>query len=335
MKKILVTGSSGGIGSALVPFLCEKNYEVIGIDLVSSNYHINNLRNFTFVEGSIHDCEVLLKPYEDEIDIVIHLAATSSLPECESDPLSAFQNNLMGTVKLANYFTAHKITRFINASTSAVYEGITEIPFSENMPCKPHLVYPQTKLMSENYLESLGTTRNFPATSLRFFNVIGPFQSYTRQSPPLLNYLVKEYLGNRSPVLHSDGNQKRDYISVYDICIAIESAFTMQHSGHQIFNVCSGTALSVKEINAFVKSYVETELEPSYRESELLWFGYKSLYEGEYPLKLAIVSDETNKISLGTADKFRKATGWKIQNPIDKVIQQICETAISHQSGRI
>lgn len=333
MVKILVTGSSGGIGSVLVPYLCDKGFEIIGIDLIRPSLQEENYSNFTFIETSIQTCEIPLEPYLKEIEFVIHLAATSSLPECESNPMEAFQNNFMGTVHLVDLFSKQKIKRFINASTSAVYEGISELPFRENIILKPHLVYPQTKLIAETYLESLGMTRNFPSTSLRFFNVLGPYQSYTRKSPPLLNYLVREYLANRRPVLHSDGNQKRDYISVYDICTAIELALSLSYEGHDSFNVCSGTALSVKEIDSYIRTTIKTALEPVYREPEKLWNDYQDLYNREYPLKASIVAGETNKTSLGSSKKFQEASGWQIEYPVEEFIQEICEKAINHLSG--
>ena len=331
--KILVTGSSGGIGSVLVPHLCDKGFDVIGIDLVPPPLQLQNISNFTFIKGSIQNCEFDLKPYVEGIEYVVHLAATSSLPECESNPQEAFHNNFMGTIRLIDFFSIHKLKRFINASTSAVYEGLSEIPFRENMILKPHLIYPQTKLVAENYLESIGITRNFPSTSLRFFNVLGPYQSYTRKSPPLLNYLIREYLANRQPVLHSDGNQKRDYISVYDICSAIELALLLNHEGHQSFNICSETALSVRDIDSHIRKYVKTTLEPVYREPEMLWNDYQNLYNSEYPLKTSIVAEETNKTSLGSSKKFQEISGWKIEYPVEEVIQEICEKAIDYLSG--
>lgn len=332
METVLVTGSSGGIGSVLVPYLCEKGFNVIGLDQVTPTINQKN-SNFMFLQGSIHEPESLLRDYVGEINHVIHLAATSSLPECEADPEEAFRNNFLGTVTMANYFTSHKLLNFVNASTSAVYEGIDTVPFTEDFFCNPHLVYPQTKLMSEKYLNSLSLTRRFPATSLRFFNVLGPYQSYTRKSPPLLNYLVREYLSGRTPTLHSDGLQKRDYISVYDICSAIASVLLFRNEPHQVFNICSGSSLSVREIDAVVRQVIETNLEATYREPEKLWSEYPSLFSGAYPLSPSIVADETTKISLGSSEAFKLKTGWSMEHPIQEVILNICDSAIKHLSG--
>jgi nucleoside-diphosphate-sugar epimerase len=333
VETVLVTGSSGGIGTVLVPYLCQRGFKVIGLDKDAPSIDQEN-SNFHFIEGSIHEPEFYLDPYVSGIDHVIHLAATSSLPECESDPIEAFRNNFLGTVKIARYFTSHKLLNFVNASTSAIYEGITSVPFNEALVCNPHLVYPQTKLMSENFLSSLSVTRKFPATSLRFFNVIGPYQSYTRKSPPLLNYLVREYLSKRSPILHSNGYQERDYISVYDICSAITAVLSFRNERHQVFNICSGSTYSVREIDTLVRQALKTNLEPKYREPEKLWNDYASLFEGTYPILPSIIANETNKKSVGSSEAFQAKTGWAIEYPIEKVIYKICESAVKHLTGQ-
>ncbi len=332
METVLVTGSSGGIGTVLIPFLIDKGFRVIGLDIVTPSKHLKN-NNFLFINGSIHEPELHLRSHVAEINHVVHLAATSSLPECEADPEEAFRNNFLGTVKLANFFASNRIMNFVNASSSAVYEGINTVPFVEDMNCNPHLVYPLTKLMSEKYLSSLSLTRNFPATSLRFFNVLGPYQSYTRKSPPLLNYLVREYLSNRSPVLHSDGLQRRDYISVYDICSAIAIVLSFRNEPYTAYNICSGSTYSVREIDSFVRKVLETNLEATYRESEKLWKDYPSLFSGAYPLSASIVADETTKISLGSPEAFKLKTGWSIEHQIQDVMQNICDSAVKHLLG--
>ena len=333
MKTVLVTGSSGGIGRVVVPLLCGKGYKVVGLDLVQPDPDNLSLENFTFVCGSILEPEENLTSIADNITHVIHLAAISSLPECESDPFKAFETNFLGTVKLVSFFFKYKIEVFINASTSAVYEGSELLPFSEKQACSPYLVYPQTKIMSENYLISQSVTRRIPAVSLRFFNVIGPYQDYSRTSPPLLNYLIREYLEGRQPLLHSDGNQERDYISVYDVCNAIQIVLENYNLKNKVYNICSGETLSVQTIDAFVRAYLKTELLPVYRPANKLWDSYPKLFQGAYPLNQEIISSETTKKSSGTSELFAQSTGWKVEKPIYEIIGQICEDTITHIKG--
>ena len=334
METVLVTGSSGGIGQALVPFLTNLNFRVIGLDICSPISEIAGIQNFDFIQGDVNDCSESLAKIAPGVNYVIHLAAKSSLPECEDEPVKAFDTNFMGTVRLAELFSQYKLAKFINASTSAVYEGVEKLPFLESQSCDPHLIYPQTKFMAEKYLLKKYQTRNFPAVSLRFFNVIGPYQDYTRLSPPLVNYLVREYLNRRRPILHSDGHQERDYISIYDICNAIYSSMNLESSNHAIFNICSGETLSVRELDLLVRHELNTTLQPVYRNSDRLWDDYHQLFVGNYKLKREIIADETTKKSVGSAELFKRITGWEIEYPVKKVIGQICEETQNHMLGQ-
>jgi UDP-glucose 4-epimerase len=334
MESVLVTGSSGGIGQALVPFLANLNFRVIGLDIRSPISEIARIQNFDFIQGDINKGSESLARMVHEIDYVVHLAAISSLPECEEEPSKAFETNFMGTVRLAELFSQSKITKFINASTSAVYEGVEKLPFLESQSCDPHLIYPQTKFMAEKYLLKKYQTRNFPAVSLRFFNVIGPYQDYTRLSPPLVNYLVREYLHGRRPILHSDGHQERDYISVYDICNAIYRSMKLESSLPAIFNICSGETLTVRELDSLIRHELNTALEPVYRNSDRLWDDYHKLFVGNYKLKRETIANETTKKSVGSAELFKKIAGWKIEYPVKRVIGQICEETQNHMMGQ-
>lgn len=333
METVLVTGSSGGIGQVLVPFLIDSGFKVVGLDIRKPNPDKEDPLNFEFIHGSILDSQEILIEHASKIDYVIHLAALSSLPECEENAANAFEVNFLGTVRLIQFFLNFDIKSFINASSSAVYEGANFYPFNESTKCLPYLVYPQTKFMVENYLQTQKITRNFPAISLRFFNVIGPFQDYSRVSPPLVNYLIREYSNNRRPILHSDGNQERDYISVYDICTAIQKAMSIRSSEKIVFNVCSGETLTVRDLDELVRKNMDTKLLPVFRNSEKLWDNYPKMFSGRYGLNRELVSKETTKKSVGSADLFKETTGWKIDFPIVEVIGDICLDAQKYIRG--
>jgi len=284
--------------------------------------------NFEFCVGSILDNNLMSNLKWEDFDTVIHLAAISSLPECQNNAKLAFATNFFGLVNIAENIIKFGKAKIINASSSSVYEGNNLFPFHEEMICSPHLIYPQTKLMSEIYLSGLKISNGLPSVSLRFFNIIGPYQDYLRTSPPIVNYLIREFINSRSPVLHHDGEQSRDYISVYDACSAIIAAEELCSLPDDLFNVCSGKELTVNEIVALIKTYLKTEIEPTYRSPDLLWKDYLDLYHGNLPLNNDVVSRETKKRSIGTSDKFKKATGWDIRFPVEEKIEQICQEAV-------
>ena len=322
-----MTGSSGGVGTILVPHLLERGFKVIGLDVVEPRYPVIDSR-FIFIKGSIIDPGAQLEGFKNSIDYIVHLAALSSLPECESDPLEAMKINFLGTVNLVNYFLDSKLQGFVNASTSAIYENNSEYPFSETFSIDPHLIYPQSKLISENYLRAQKKTRSFPSISLRFFNIIGPYQDYERISPPLVNYIIREFVADRRPTLYSDGEQRRDYISVYDACEAIIMAFSLCSSRENVFNICSGETLSVKDIVGMIQTSMGVSIEPSYNPPDLLWEKYDNLFRGKYSLDKRIVKNETTKLSVGDHSKFAELTKWFIRDPISDVITKVCSEAV-------
>jgi UDP-glucose 4-epimerase len=333
MDKILVTGSSGGIGSVLVPILCARGYKVFGLDLKDPIDPLED-PNFSFYKGSINNVSDLLGAVKSEIDYVIHLAAISSLPECEANSVLAMETNFIGTINLVTFFTDSNIKGFVNASTSAIYENETTFPFVESSICDPNLIYSQSKINSENFLIAQKNNRNFPSVSLRFFNVIGPNQDYNRASPPLLNYIVREFLAKRRPILYAKGEQGRDYISVYDVCEAVIESMKLCSLEDSIFNICSGDTISVKEIVQIIQQSMKCEIEPVYRDPHLLWEHYSSLFDGNFPLRELVVQKETLKKSVGDPSRFISATSWRVKFPARDMIPSICSDAIKFISGR-
>jgi nucleoside-diphosphate-sugar epimerase len=324
MKNILITGSSGGIGTVLVNRLLQDGYKVTGIDTNQPQLSSNE-ENFSFFQGSINDDEFLKRINWEKIDATIHLAAISSLPECEFNPIKAFEENFMGTIKICEKVKKYGVGGIVFASTSAIYENNKEYPFFEDQLVNPHLIYSQTKQFCEKYLDAMLKAYKVPYMSLRFFNVIGPYQNYKRKSPPLVNYIVRELLNERQPLLHSDGKQERDYISVHDVCSAIAASIALLKDNSGIYNICSGELFSVSTLFEIIKTNLGSNLTPIFRESDKLWNEYIEQKEYKFPLDSKIIEQETNKLSFGNFDKFKKISGWEPKTEIREAIQEIIE----------
>jgi UDP-glucose 4-epimerase len=336
---VLITGAAGGIGSVLVPYLLDREFSVIALDDLSSGSwkNIVDHANLKRVTGSILDLQVLDEIPWGQIDYVVHLAAISSLPACQMNYELAISTNVLGTLNLVRAASkkAINLKLFINASTSAVYESNHEAVLTETLLTSPHLIYSQSKKISEDLLRGLWQDTRFPSISLRLFNVFGPMQDYTRTSPPLLNYLVREFFMNREPVLHSNGEQKRDYISVFDVCEAIARALDNNFLGYENFNICSGNQFSVNQIVASVRTVLKIAIKPKFRNSELLWDAYEELYDGAFPFLLESVSSETDKVSRGSYEKFRQHTGWTPRANQESLLQKSALEAFKHIESQL
>lgn len=334
MRTIFVTGAAGGIGSVLVPHLAKQGDQVICLDDLSSGSwkNIQDHPNVEFVTGSILDLDLLNELNWEEFTHIIHLAAISSLPACQINPGLAISTNVQGTANIAQLATlkSKKLKLFINASTSAVYESNKEQPLTEDLQIEPHLIYPLTKKFTEELLFAMSKDYKFPCISFRFFNVFGPMQDYERKSPPLLNYLVREMINNSQPILHSDGNQARDYISVNDICDGIQVALNHEFSKYENFNLCSGQQFSVNEIVEIVSNSLKTNIDPVFRSAEKLWNAYDELFAGHFPLDKGAVENETLKSSLGSSEKFTAHTGWRPATNQSELIGQTALLARDH-----
>ncbi len=328
-KTILVTGAAGGIGSVLVPFLADRKAEIYCLDDLSSGswHNFEDQKEIHKITGSILDEKVLNKLPWRQFTHVIHLAAISSLPACQLDPARALAINVQGTAKIADYARSRSkdLQLFINASTSAVYESNKESPLTEDLNIAPHLVYPQTKKFTEDYLFAMNRDYDFPVISFRFFNVFGPMQDYARKSPPLLNYLVREFLLGNQPMLHSNGEQARDYISVDDVCQGIGVALDIKFGKYENLNLCSGQQFSVNQIVKIVQDSLDIKIIPNFRSADQLWNAYDDLFVGRFPLHKSAVEAETLKSSIGSSERYSKLSNW-IPNP--NQVELLAETAL-------
>ena len=123
-----------------------------------------------------------------------------------------------------------------------------ESPFFEDLQVKPSLFYPLSKKLMEDVVRSYIKNYDMDIVTLRFFNVFGPRQDIHRPSPPLLNYIVKQIAKQEPCTFYSTGNQKRDYVHVDDVVKLIELCIDKPKARGQIYNVCTGTLTSVKDV---------------------------------------------------------------------------------------
>lgn len=247
--KILLTGAAGGIGSTLGYYLYKKGHILTFIDNLRNGYLENlTINGETF--GKFYNLSIcnsnLNELIKDDYDCIIHLAAITALPDCETNAVETINVNVSGTMNILECARKWNVPHVIFASTSAVYENNKEKVFTEDLKVNPRLWYSLSKKMSEEVCESYRLNYGMPVTTLRFFNVFGPRQDIHRKHPPLINYIVREIMNNNSPILHSNGEQSRDYIHVDDVVKLID--LCLEKKPDDTFNVCTGTLVSVNQI---------------------------------------------------------------------------------------
>lgn len=322
--KILLTGAAGGIGSTLGYYLSLKGHDLTLIDNLRNGYlknlFINGKQFGQFYKLDICDYNIL-NLLDDDYDCIIHLAAITALPDCETNAVDTVNINVAGTVNILECARKWGVPHVIFASTSAVYENNEEQIFTEDLEINPRLWYSLSKKMAEEVCESYRTNYGMKITTLRFFNVFGPRQDIHRKNPPLLNYLVREIEQGNVPILHSNGEQKRDYVHVDDVVKLIDKC--LDKKPNDTFNVCTGSLLSVNEIVSYVCEVFNTNIEPTYRDATKLWDTYPELFDGYYSLKKEIVAKETNKYSKGSYQKAKRLLDWEPNTDLKYLIKQV------------
>lgn len=324
---ILVTGGAGGIGSTLCLLLTKNGHTVHAFDNLNNGY-MENLEDggkqfCNFIYGDIRNTDMLKSVIQHKnIDVIVHLAALSSLPVCESDPVECMSVNLGGTVSVLQA-AREKGIRVVCASTSAIYENnnITQAPFTENLDVCPRLFYPLSKKLMEEVIESYTTNYDMDIITLRFFNVFGPRQDIHRKSPPLINYIVRQIKNKEKLTFYSNGEQVRDYIHVDDVATMIEACINVEklEKRYNTFNLCSETLTSVKDIIGYAeKAFGEFEYE--FIAADKYWNGYDDIFDGAKPLLDEVIVREVNKYSLGSIEKAQKILGWSPNRNIQQLM---------------
>ena len=309
--RVLITGGAGFIGSQLGWKLHALGHEVILIDSMIFGYwdnlEVEGKRFGQFILADIMDPRVA--PFFERVDIVFHFAALSALPVCQSFPRDSMAINVGGVANVLEISRRAGVKRFIFASTSAVYETNKEAVLSEDLVVNPHLLYSLSKYQAELLVKGMAETNGLDVVILRFFNVYGPHQDFRRKSPPFTSYIIRELVRNK--VLHSDGQQRRDYVHVEDLMSLASLCMTHPKAKGETFNVASGEAISVNEIYDIVADSLNSTIRPRYNPPAKFWDAYGTLFSGQNPIKIEILEKEVTKRTVGSYSKANELLGWK------------------------
>jgi UDP-glucose 4-epimerase len=252
MQIVLVTGGAGFIGSHLVGKLFEKGYHVKVLDNLStgklSNFSSKTLSNgaVDFVKGDIRDSGLVEKCCA-EADVVIHLAAQTSVPFSMQNPDFNNDVNVKGTLNLLNSSAKAKIKRFLFISSCAVYGEPTYLPVDEKHPTNPISPYAESKLAAEQECLRLNDEGAFESVVFRLFNVYGPKQGLSEYSGVITKFIDR--IKQKLPlIIYGDGSQTRDFVYVNDIVNAIVLSLENKKAPGNIFNVGTGRAIALQEL---------------------------------------------------------------------------------------
>ena len=260
MKKVIVTGGAGFIGSNLVDRLIDMGVEVVILDNLSTGKRENINPKAEFI-----NCDLTKdRPLFNDVDTVFHLAATPQVQYSIENPTD--NNNIDSIINMLNLSRKSGVKRFIFSSSSAVYGNPKYVPIDENHPTNPLSPYALHKLIGEQYCKLYSDIYGLDTVCLRYFNVYGNRMSNEGAYKSVIS-VFKEQHNKKQPLnIVNDGEQKRDFVSVNDIIQAnILCANNQDTLKGNIYNIGTGKAYTVNEIADIFggeKQYSEERIEP-------------------------------------------------------------------------
>lgn len=332
MKKILITGAGGYIGSVATSLFLEKDYEVVAIDNFTTGYREPlELLEKKYGEGKLRfykkDLTSDLAPFfniENGIEAVVHYAASCSVDESVKNPQKYFYNNTYGSYNLLTSMVAAGIKQVVFSSTCAVYGEAQTVPIDESHSTNPTNPYGESKRMIEKIIEWYGTSLGLKYVILRYFNVAGAtidgaLGDSKKPSVHLIQNAVRGALEIEPFMLTCpevdtpDKTPIRDYVNVVDLNEAHVAAVDYLSNSKQseIINIGTGTGNSVLEIVDTVKKVT----------------GASFTFDKTTPRQ-----GETAKM-IASIEKADRVLGWKPHRTIEDSITSLVAWYKAHPNG--
>ena len=253
MKKIIVTGGLGFIGSNLIDLLIAKKFKVLNIDKVTYSSNFYNIkeykrsRNYQFIKCDIKDKKIKKILFNYKPDCIFNLAAETHVDRSIDNPESFIQSNIVGVYNLLEcfkIFSQKYRSRLIHISTDEVYGDVISGRSSEAYPYEPSSPYAASKAASDHLVSSYVRTYKIPAIVTNCSNNYGPKQHPEKLIPKL----IYNILNNKPLPIYGKGKNSREWIYVKDHCEALIKIFNKGKIG-EFYNIGSNKNLNNLEVS--------------------------------------------------------------------------------------
>ena len=269
MKKFLVTGGAGFIGSHIVDALINEGNEVRIVDNLSSGFsqNVNPKAELINVDISKRSARYELCSAMSEVDTVFHTAAKARVQPSIEDPQTYHNTNVNGTFNILMSAKESGVKRVVYSASSSAYGDINKPPLKENMPTDPMSPYALQKLIGEQYCTMFSKVYGLETVNLRYFNIYGERQVIDGGYATVIGIFLKQRSLNEKLTITNDGNQTRDFTYVKDVVAANLAASTSDKVGNgEVINIGRGENYSVNDVADIIggeKEYIGDRLEPT------------------------------------------------------------------------
>jgi UDP-glucose 4-epimerase len=245
MKKYVITGGAGFIGSHIAEHLSNQGHQVTILDSLRTGFEHNlDGLNVDFVKGDIRD-ENLVNELVNGASGIFHLAALVSVPESLLKIKECIEINTIGTINILEAAKKNADCKVVLSTSAANYGNNPVLPKVETMFPEPMTPYAITKLDGEYYLKMYLDQYQVPTASLRYFNVFGPRQNPESAYAAAVPIFINKALQNQPITIYGDGLQTRDFIYVKDV---VKANILASQKGNETYNVALGHSTSVLEL---------------------------------------------------------------------------------------
>lgn len=328
MKKILITGGAGFIGSHVIRRFVNKypHYQIVNLDALTYAGNLENIAdiqnksNYTFIKGDIVDADFINELFtEHQFDGVLHLAAESHVDRSITDPLAFVKTNVIGTMNLLNaaktiWKDNYSGKRFYHISTDEVYGSLGETGlFTETTAYDPNSPYSASKASSDHFVRAYGETYGLPYVITNCSNNYGPNHFPEKLIPLFINNIINK----KALPVYGDGKYTRDWLFVEDHAIAIDLVF---HEGknHETYNIGGFNEWQNIDLVKLLCRQMDQKLGRSEGESEQLITYVKD--RPGHDLRYAI-----------DASKINKELGWSPSVTFEQGLEKTIDWYLSNE----
>lgn len=321
MKKILITGGAGFIGSNLTEHFLNKGYVVRCLDNFATGYHHNieaflSNPNYELLEGDIRDLDTCHKAVKG-MDYVLHQAALGSVPRSINDPITSNEVNVSGFINMLVAARDAGVKRMVYAASSSTYGDSEALPKVEDNIGKPLSPYAVTKYVNELYADVFAKTYGMEIIGLRYFNVFGRRQNTRGAYAAVIPLFTKLLIQHQSPTINGTGENSRDFTYIDNVIQMNERALFTENpeAVNTVYNTAVGDRTNLNQLVNYIKEFL-TEYDAEIANIEVKHGPNRA---GDIPHSLASV------------DKAKKMLGYEPTHQIKEGLKEAVKWYWEHK----